>query len=160
MKTSYWINEIMLFNFRVGRLLWIQQAKNLPAGYSSFDLKHSLYLLHLSVMRQNIKSADYLQQMNSIFAQKPKTKTFNEKLFFSLLIDYLENYGCWLCLHDISILRFIQNFKVTHWPAEDHGKFYNGDSYIILNVRSNVSRLIITLLCIVYLCELGKSDLC
>lgn len=24
-------------------------------------------------------------------------------------------------------------FKVTHWPKEDYGKFYNGDSYIILN---------------------------
>ena len=23
--------------------------------------------------------------------------------------------------------------KVTHWPKEDYGKFYDGDSYIILN---------------------------
>ena len=22
---------------------------------------------------------------------------------------------------------------MTHWPKEDYGKFYNGDSYIILN---------------------------
>lgn len=27
----------------------------------------------------------------------------------------------------------IVKFKVTHWPKEDYGKFYNGDSYIILN---------------------------
>lgn len=24
-------------------------------------------------------------------------------------------------------------FKVTHWPKGDYGKFYTGDSYIILN---------------------------
>ena len=24
-------------------------------------------------------------------------------------------------------------FQVEHWPKEDYGKFYNGDSYIILN---------------------------
>ena len=27
-----------------------------------------------------------------------------------------------------------QKFKVENWPKEDYGKFYNGDSYIILNV--------------------------
>lgn len=27
----------------------------------------------------------------------------------------------------------IVKFKVTSWPKEDYGKFYNGDSYIILN---------------------------
>lgn len=27
----------------------------------------------------------------------------------------------------------IVKFKVTDWPKEDYGKFYNGDSYIILN---------------------------
>lgn len=27
----------------------------------------------------------------------------------------------------------IVKFKVTAWPVEDYGKFYNGDSYIILN---------------------------
>ena len=27
----------------------------------------------------------------------------------------------------------INKFKVEHWPKEDYGKFYNGDSYIILN---------------------------
>ncbi|KAK6994563.1 gelsolin-like protein 2, partial [Biomphalaria glabrata] len=25
------------------------------------------------------------------------------------------------------------NFKVTPWPKEDYGKFYDGDSYIVLN---------------------------
>ena len=33
-----------------------------------------------------------------------------------------------------SIIFFIQKFEVTHWPNEDYGKFYEGDSYIILNV--------------------------
>jgi len=32
----------------------------------------------------------------------------------------------------IQIWRIVK-FKVTHWPKEDYGKFYNGDSYIILN---------------------------
>ena len=27
----------------------------------------------------------------------------------------------------------IVKFKVTHWPKEDYGKFYDGDSYIILH---------------------------
>jgi len=29
-----------------------------------------------------------------------------------------------------------QNFKVTTWPKEDYGKFFDGDSYIILNVST------------------------
>ena len=34
------------------------------------------------------------------------------------------------------IIRFIviaNVLQVTHWPKEDYGKFYDGDSYIILN---------------------------
>jgi len=27
----------------------------------------------------------------------------------------------------------IEKFKVVHWPKEQYGKFYNGDSYIVLN---------------------------
>lgn len=27
----------------------------------------------------------------------------------------------------------IVNFEVTEWPTEDYGKFYNGDSYLVLN---------------------------
>eukprot|EP00731_Ephydatia_muelleri_P013622 Em0007g932a len=27
----------------------------------------------------------------------------------------------------------IVKFKITHWPKDDYGKFFNGDSYIILN---------------------------
>ena len=27
---------------------------------------------------------------------------------------------------------------MTEWPVNDYGKFYNGDSYIILNVSSSV----------------------
>ena len=25
------------------------------------------------------------------------------------------------------------HLQVTHWPKEDYGKFYNGDSYIVLH---------------------------
>lgn len=32
----------------------------------------------------------------------------------------------------IQIWRIVK-FKVTHWPKDDYGKFFNGDSYIILN---------------------------
>ncbi|KAL4226173.1 hypothetical protein ACF0H5_014159 [Mactra antiquata] len=32
----------------------------------------------------------------------------------------------------VQIWRIVQ-FKVTEWPKEDYGKFFNGDSYIILN---------------------------
>ncbi|XP_020605062.1 gelsolin-like protein 1 [Orbicella faveolata] len=32
----------------------------------------------------------------------------------------------------VQIWRIVK-FKVTHWPKEDYGKFYSGDSYIILN---------------------------
>lgn len=32
----------------------------------------------------------------------------------------------------LEIWRIVQ-FKVTAWPEEDYGKFYEGDSYIILN---------------------------
>ena len=31
------------------------------------------------------------------------------------------------------ITKFFHILEVTHWPKEDYGKFYNGDSYIILN---------------------------
>lgn len=34
------------------------------------------------------------------------------------------------------IWRIVQ-FKVTEWPAEDYGRFYDGDSYIILNQYKN-----------------------
>jgi len=33
-------------------------------------------------------------------------------------------------------LFMIQKFKVTNWPKDQYGKFFNGDSYIILNVRN------------------------
>jgi len=32
----------------------------------------------------------------------------------------------------LQVWRVVQ-FKITHWPKEDYGKFYSGDSYIILN---------------------------
>ena len=28
----------------------------------------------------------------------------------------------------------MQKFEVTDWPEQDYGKFYSGDSYIVLNV--------------------------
>ena len=31
------------------------------------------------------------------------------------------------------ITKFFHILEVTHWPKEDYGRFYNGDSYIILN---------------------------
>ena len=30
----------------------------------------------------------------------------------------------------------LQKFEVTEWPKEDYGKFFSGDSYIILNVSN------------------------
>jgi hypothetical protein len=36
------------------------------------------------------------------------------------------------------ILFFLKKFKVTLWPVEDYGKFYDGDSYIILNVSTMI----------------------
>ncbi len=38
-----------------------------------------------------------------------------------------------LCYKELYLL---QKFKVTTWPKEDYGKFYDGDSYIILNVST------------------------
>jgi len=36
----------------------------------------------------------------------------------------------------IQIWRIVK-FKVTHWDKDEYGKFYNGDSYIILNTYQN-----------------------
>jgi len=40
-----------------------------------------------------------------------------------------ENAGT---VEGIQIWRIVK-FQVTHWPKEDYGKFFNGDSYIVLN---------------------------
>lgn len=40
----------------------------------------------------------------------------------------------WRRFKNISYHCYFQNFKVTSWPREDYGKFFDGDSYIILNV--------------------------
>lgn len=37
--------------------------------------------------------------------------------------------GC--LLHTISTLQLL--LQVTHWPQDEYGHFYDGDSYIILN---------------------------
>ena len=36
-------------------------------------------------------------------------------------------------LHFNHVISLNSVFKVTDWPKEDYGKFYSGDSYIILN---------------------------
>ncbi|KAH9494944.1 hypothetical protein Btru_020853 [Bulinus truncatus] len=36
----------------------------------------------------------------------------------------------------------IVNFKVTTWPKEDYGKFYDGDSYIVLNTYKDNDQLL------------------
>lgn len=41
-----------------------------------------------------------------------------------------------------------QKFKVTEWPKEDYGNFYNGDSYIVLNVRLLYTTHILIIVCI------------
>lgn len=51
----------------------------------------------------------------------------------------VSNTPCWL----------LQKFIVTEWPREDYGKFFNGDSYIILNVSiASVLHTLITTACI------------
>ena len=44
-------------------------------------------------------------------------------------------------------------FKVTDWPKEDYGKFFSGDSYIILNTykdkESDEVRLSVRLMVII-----------
>ena len=35
-------------------------------------------------------------------------------------------------------LYFFQKFKVTNWAKDEYGNFYNGDSYIILNVSVSI----------------------
>ncbi len=55
----------------------------------------------------------------------------------------------------ISYVCFFLSLQVTHWPKADYGKFYDGDSYIILNTYrkdpsspvSNVSGCIQFMLC-------------
>lgn len=37
-------------------------------------------------------------------------------------------------------LDFLQNFKPVAYPQEEFGKFYTGDSYIILNVSDRFVR--------------------
>lgn len=33
----------------------------------------------------------------------------------------------------VPVHEMVLHVQVTHWPKEDYGRFYNGDSYIILN---------------------------
>ena len=38
-----------------------------------------------------------------------------------------------LLLYRIASCSVPSRSQVTHWPKKDYGRFYNGDSYIILN---------------------------
>lgn len=40
----------------------------------------------------------------------------------------------------IVILLFFQNFEPVRYPAKDYGKFYTGDSYIILQTNENKNK--------------------
>lgn len=50
----------------------------------------------------------------------------------------LEYFFLWYLIYLISVSEF-QKFKVTTWAKDDYGSFYNGDSYIILNVSITMS---------------------
>lgn len=39
---------------------------------------------------------------------------------------------CWLPVLPLSLWSILSR-QVTHWAKDEYGKFYNGDSYIILN---------------------------
>lgn len=45
-----------------------------------------------------------------------------------------ETYLNYVSIQAVVETFLLQKFKVTHWPVPDYGKFYDGDSYIILNV--------------------------
>jgi len=55
------------------------------------------------------------------------------------IVLYDLDFFWWYLIHFISVSEF-QKFKVTTWAKDDYGSFYNGDSYIILNV-SNYNEL-------------------
>lgn len=41
-----------------------------------------------------------------------------------------------------TVILSFQKFKVKEWPSEDYGKFYSGDSYIVLNVYKKEDQLL------------------
>ena len=53
-----------------------------------------------------------------------------------------------------SVISLNSVFKVTHWPKEDYGKFYSGDSYIILNTYKDKEsdEVQLNFMCYVLLC--------
>ena len=53
-------------------------------------------------------------------------------------VGELEVFLLFCLLFKLTLLSF-QKFIVTDWPKEDYGKFYNGDSYIILHVSMGSS---------------------
>lgn len=50
-------------------------------------------------------------------------------------------YGLWGLL-TLSFYLIYQQFEVKDWPVEDYGEFFDGDSYIILNVSKMVSKFL------------------
>ena len=44
----------------------------------------------------------------------------------------------YLYVDECMVFYATQKFKVTDWPKEDYGKFYSGDSYIVLNVSCDL----------------------
>ena len=66
---------------------------------------------------------------------KSKMKVFLPgNLFRFKCLSLIESYYFYLW----SSFYFLQKFKVQKWPKEDYGRFYSGDSYIILYVSSKV----------------------
>ena len=59
----------------------------------------------------------------------------------------VDKYGSIIQIH-IDI--YFQKFKVKAWPKEEYGQFYNGDSYIILNVSLHIFFICICINALVY----------
>lgn len=58
---------------------------------------------------------------------------FSNLCHFLVIVVIRIKFGMFICLSDAFAYHF-QDFKVKDWPENQHGQFYNGDSYIILNV--------------------------
>ena len=43
-------------------------------------------------------------------------------------------------------------YQVTHWPKSDYGKFYDGDSYIILNTYKKDPTSEVMVISSIYIC--------
>lgn len=45
----------------------------------------------------------------------------------------VQGKAAYLQWHEWTCEVILPNLQITHWPKDDYGKFFNGDSYIILN---------------------------